>query len=143
MRLGAPAALEFTPDAQFVGNGIIVNGQLSALTINQNKTDFARQFVNCTDAAKSRCAEFQAIYKSLNNQQYVDKLFQTTGVTASASDRAALVSGLNAETETRASVLQKVVDGITVIAEGNQQFTTSFGKAFYDKEFNRAFVWME
>jgi hypothetical protein len=40
-------------------------------------------------------------------------------------------------------VLQKVVDGIVVIAEGNQQFTTSYGQAFYNSEFNRAFVQLE
>jgi hypothetical protein len=81
----------------------------------------------------------------LNNQQFVDKLFLTTGVNASAADRAALVNGLNASpaTETRASVLQKVVDGIVVISEGNRQFTTSYGQAFYNAEFNRAFVQME
>ena len=36
-----PKLSEFTPDAQFVGAGIIVNGQLSAAKINQNKADFA------------------------------------------------------------------------------------------------------
>jgi len=136
---------EFIPDAQFVGNGIIVNGQLSGAQINQNKAAFAAQFVNCTDGTKYRCAEFKAIYDALNNQQYVDKLFQTTGANASASDRAALVNGLNASpaTETRATVLQRVVDGINVIAEGNQQFTTSYGQAFYNAELNRAFVQLE
>jgi hypothetical protein len=140
-----PKLSEFTPDAQFVGNGILVNGALSGAKINQNKADFAAQFVNCTDATKSRCAEFKAIYDKLNNQQYVDKLFETTGVNASPSERAALVNGLNASqpTETRATVLQKVVDGIVVIAEGNQTFTTSYGHAFYDSEFNRAFVLLE
>jgi hypothetical protein len=39
--------------------------------------------------------------------------------------------------------LRKVVDGAVVIAEGNQQFTTSYGRAFYEKEFNAAFVLME
>src|SRR3989440_5501724 len=116
-----PKLSEFTPDAQFVGTGILVNSQLSAAKINQNKADFAAQFVNCTDPAKYRCAEFKMIYDGLDNQQYVDKLFQMTGVNASASDRAALVNGLNGGTETQASVLQKVVDGIVVIAEGNQQ----------------------
>ena len=82
-----PKLSEFTPDAQFVGNGIIVNGQLSGAQINQNKAAFAAQFVNCVDATKYRCAEFKAIYDGLSNQQYVDKLFQTTGVNASASDR--------------------------------------------------------
>jgi hypothetical protein len=140
-----PKLSEFIPDAQFVGAGIIVNGQLSGAKINQNKADFAQQFVNCTDLAKYRCAEFKAIYDGLNNQQYVDKLFQTTGVNASVSDRAALVNGLNANpaTETRASVLQKIVDGINVISEGNQQFTTTYGQAFYNSESNRAFVLLE
>jgi uncharacterized repeat protein (TIGR01451 family) len=138
-----PKLSEFTPDAQFVGNGIIVNGQLSGTKINQNKTDFAAQFVNCEDAIRYRCAEFRALYGGLSDQEYVDKLFQTTGVNAGASDRAALVNGLNNRTETRASVLQKVVDGITVISEGNQQFTTTYGQAFYNSELNRAFVQME
>jgi hypothetical protein len=138
-----PKLSEFIPDAQFVGNGIVVNGQLSGAKINQNKAAFAALFVNCTDATKYRCQEFKAIYDPLNNQQYVDKLFLTTGVNASASDRAALVNGLNGGTETRATVLQKVVDGINVIAEGNQEFTTTYGQAFYNNEFNRAFVLLE
>jgi hypothetical protein len=138
-----PKLSEFTPDAQFVGAGIIINGQLAGAAINQNKANLATQFVNCVDPAKSRCAEFKAIYDGLNNQQYVDKLFETTGVNASASDRVALVNGLNGGSETRASVLRKVVDGINVISEGNQQFTTSYGQAFYYAEFNRAFVLLE
>jgi hypothetical protein len=138
-----PKLSEFIPDAQFVGNGIVVNGQLSGAVINQNKAAFAALFVNCTDATKYRCAEFKAIYDPLNNQQYVDKLFLTTGVNASATDRAALVNGLNGGTETRASVLQKVVDGINVISEGNQQFTTTYGQAFYDQQFTRVFVLLE
>jgi len=140
-----PKLSEFLPDAQFVDNGIVVNGQLSGAKINENKAAFAALFINCTDAMKYRCAEFKAIYDGLTNQQYVDKLFQTTGVNADASDRAALVNGLNANpaTETRASVLQKVVDGVNVIAEGNQQFTTTYGQTFYNNEFNRAFVQLE
>jgi hypothetical protein len=140
-----PKLSEFLPDAQFVGNGIVVNGQLSAAKINQNRGDFAAQFVNCTDAAKYRCAEFKAIYDGLTNQQFVDKLFETTGVNASAADRVPLVNGLNANpaTETRASVLQKIVDGTVVLGEGNQQFTTTYGQAFYEQQFTRAFVQLE
>jgi hypothetical protein len=139
-----PKLSEFTPDAQFVGAGIVVSGQLSGAKIEQNKAAFAQQFVNCTDPAKYRCGEFKAIYDGLSNQAYVDKLFQTTGVNASATDRAALVNELNANPTTgRAMVLQKVVDGITVISEGNQQFNTTYGQAFYNSEFNRAFVQLE
>jgi hypothetical protein len=142
--LGRPPKLsEFTPDALTVGNGIVVNGQLSGAQINQNKAAFAATFANCVDATKYRCAEFKAIYDALSNQAFVDKLFQTTGVNASAADRAALVSGLDGGTETRANVLQKVVDGINVISEGNQQFTTTYGQAFYNAQLNRAFVQLE
>jgi hypothetical protein len=142
--LGRPPKLsEFTPDALFVGNEIIVGGQLSAAKINQNKADFAAQFVNCIDATKYRCAEFKALYDGTTNQQYVDKLFLNTGINAGPIERAALVKGLDGLTETRASVLQKVVDGIVVISEGNQRFTTNYGQLFYTSEFNRAFVQLE
>jgi DnaJ-class molecular chaperone len=137
-----PKLSEFITDTQFVANGIVVNGQLSAAVINQNKAAFAAQFANCTDATKSRCAEFKARYDGLNNTQYVDKLFQTTGVNASATNRVDLVNSIGAN-QTRATVLQKVVDGINVISEGNQQFTTTYGQAFYDQQFNRAFVLLE
>jgi hypothetical protein len=143
-----PKLAEFTPDAQFVGNGIVVGGHLSAAQINQNKAALAAQFVNCTDATKYRCAEFKAIYDTLSNQAYVDKLFQTTGVISNPSDKNRIdlvdgLNGLNGKTETRASVLQKVVDGINVIAEGEQEFMTPYGQAFYNSEFNRAFVALE
>ena len=138
-----PKLSEFTPDAQFVGAGILVNSQLSAAKINQNKADFAAQFVNCVDATKSRCAEFKGIYDGLDNKQYVDKLFLNTGVNASTSDRTALIIGLNEGTQTRADVLQKVVDGVTVLGEGNQRFDTTYGQAFYNSESNRAFVLLE
>jgi hypothetical protein len=137
-----PKLSEFITDAQFVGNGIIVNGQLSAAKINQNKAAFAQQFVNCTDATKYRCAEFKAIYDGLTNTQFVDKLFQTTGVNATATERIDLVNSIGAS-QTRGSIVQKVVDGINVISEGNQQFTTTYGQAFYNAEFNRAFVQLE
>lgn len=131
----APYLSEFTPDRAVVSNGIIVNNQLSGAVIDQNKLTLAEQFV--------QRAEFVARYGALTNQQYVDKLFETTGINASPVDRTALVNGLNNMSETRASVLLKVVDGIHVISEGNQQFTTSYGEAFYDKQFNPAFVHMQ
>ncbi len=78
-------------------------------------------------------------------QAYGNKLFLTTGINASAPDWAALVNGLNANpaTETRAGVLQKVVGRSNRLGEGNQQFTTTYGQAFYNAEFNRAFVQLQ
>jgi len=126
---------EFTHDAVTVGQGIVVNDALAPDVMNANKQAFVNEFVTR--------AEFRAIYDNLNNTQYVDKLFQTTGVTPSASDRQALIDGLNASTETRASVLFKVVDGTQTITGGVLVFNTTYGKAFYDNLFNAAFVQME
>ena len=120
-----------------VANGIVVNDQLDPNVINANKHAFVDQFVNTT--------AFKAKYDSLSNSQFVDTLFTTTGINASASDKAALVSGLNAQpaTETRSSVVFKVVDGTTTQAGGALTFNTTYGQAFYNKEFDDAFVFME
>lgn len=128
------AGSEFTRDASTVSNGIVVNNQLSPSVINANKQAFVNEFVTRP--------EFRAIYDGLSNTQYVDRLFQTTGIPPTADERNALI----AEAGTaggRASVLFKVVDGTTTIAEGHLVFNTRYGKAFYDGRFNQAFVQME
>jgi len=130
-----PSYQEFLRDFGQVRNGIIQNNQLSAAAIEQNKKTFAEEF--------TRRAEFRSLSDPLSNFDYVERLFQTTGISVSPTEKQELVNGLNNQTETRASVLQKVVDGTVVIAEGNQQFTTPYGRAFYEKEFNAAFVLME
>jgi hypothetical protein len=126
---------EFTRDAATLGQGIVVNNALAPDVINANKQGFVNAFVTRAD--------FKAIYDGLDNTQYVDRLFQTTGVTPSGTDRQALINGLNGGTETRASVLFKVVDGTQTITGGLLVFNTTYGKAFYDKLFNAAFVQME
>ncbi|HEY6660985.1 MAG TPA: S8 family serine peptidase [Pyrinomonadaceae bacterium] len=126
---------EFTRDAATVSAGIVVNDSLAPAVINANKQAFVNQFVTR--------AEFRAIYDGLNNTQYVDKLFQTTGVAPTAAERQALIDGLGNASETRASVLFKVVDGTLTITDGALVFQTNYGKAFYDNLFNAAFVQME
>src|SRR6185436_10602945 len=59
------------------------------------------------------------------------------------ADKQALVNGLNGATETRGSVLHKVVNGTRVIAEGQIEIIAAYGKAFYDSQLNPAFVQME
>ena len=126
---------EFTRDTVTVSQGIVVNDALAPDVMNANKQAFANAFVTRP--------EFRAIYDNLNNTQFVDKLFQTTGITPSASGRQALIDGLNGGGETRGSVLFKVVDGTTTGAGGVLTFNTTYGKAFYDSLFNAAFVQME
>jgi subtilisin family serine protease len=132
---GTGADSEFTRDAATVGTGIVVNDALDHDRINANKQAFVNEFVTRF--------EFRQMYQALNNTQYVDKLFQTTGVTPTAAERQALIDGLNNSSETRASVLFKVVDGTTTVTGGLLVFNTNYGKAFYDNLFNAAFVQME
>ena len=129
------AADEFTRDAAIVGQGIVVNNALDPNVINANKQAFVNQFVTR--------AEFKAIYDGLNNTEYVNKLFQTTAVTPSAPDRQVLIDGLNGGSQSRATVLLKIVDGTTTTTGGVLRFDTPYGRAFYDSLFNAAFVQME
>ena len=97
--------------------------------------------------------EFVAKYGGLDNTLYTQELFNTTGISqeqfnspganSMAELKQALVNGLTNGAETRASVLRKIVDGTVVISEGNVQFTTPYGQAFYDLEYRRVFVYME
>jgi len=132
-----PLYSDYIADMRQVANGIVVNDQLDPNVINANKRAFVDQFVNTT--------AFKAKYDSLNNQQFVDTLFTTTGINASATDRQPLVNGLNAQpaTETRSSVVFKVVDGTFTLPGGILRFDTTYGQAFYNKEFDDAFVFME
>jgi hypothetical protein len=59
------------------------------------------------------------------------------------SERSALVNDLDSGTETRSSVVFKVVDGTQTMTDGALVFQTTYGKAFFDQEFDAAFVFME
>jgi uncharacterized delta-60 repeat protein len=130
-----PTFLEFMSDMPQLVNGIIVGGAISGPVIEANRAQYLAQFV--------QRSEFLNIYGALSNQGYVDKLFLTTGTSVSDADRQALVTGLNGGTETRSSVLHKVVNGTRVISEGQIEIITVYGKAFSDTQFNPAFVQME
>jgi hypothetical protein len=133
---GTTSDNEFTRDAGTVATGIVVNDALEPNIINANKQAFVNEFVTRS--------EFRAIYDGLSNSQYVDKLFQTTAVTPTSNERQALIDELNANApNAKASVLFKVVDGTTTGTGGLLTFNTNYGKAFYDNQFNAAFVQME
>jgi uncharacterized repeat protein (TIGR01451 family) len=131
-----PRFTDYIADMTQVVQGIVVNNALDPAVINANKRAFVDQFVTR--------AEFKTAYPdAMTNQAFVDKLFFTTGITPTADERNALVNGLNGGTETRSSVVFKVVDGTQTIADGALVFQTTYGKAYFDKEFDDAFVFME
>ena len=130
-----PTFLEFMRDTQQVANGIIVANQVSGAIVEQNRAQYLIEFM--------QRAEFVALYGSLSNQEYVNKLFMTTGIAVSDADRQALIAGLNNGSETRATVLHKIVNGTRVISESVFEVIAAYGKAFCDAQFNPAFVQME
>ena len=130
-----PRYSEYIADMATVAQGIVVNDKLAPDVINANKRAFVEAFIN-------RPA-FQAIYGSLNPTQFVDKLSQTTGVALSSDDRTALINEITANPANKGSVVFKVVDGTNTITDGALVFQTTYGKAFFDKEFDDAFVFME
>ena len=131
-----PKYTDYIADMATVSQGIVVNNALDPNVINANKQAFVQNFINR--------AEFQAIYGALNPTQFVDKLAQTTGVPVAPADRQALIDEVTANANNKANVVFKVVDGAVAINnEGHLNFTTTYGKAYFDKEFNDCFVFME
>jgi hypothetical protein len=130
-----PNYLEFMHDMNQVSEGIVVGNQISGAVVEANRNRLAGEFV--------LRPEFVAKYGGLNNTLYVQELFNTTGITPTAAEKQSLIDGLDNSTETRASVLRKVVDGTVVISESNVQFTTTYGQAFYNQEYRRLFVYLE
>jgi len=124
---------EFTRDHAAVSAGIVVNNQLDQTVMYANKQAFVNQFVTRAD--------FLSIYGGLDNEHYVDKLFQTTAITPTAEERQELINGLSAGNETRASVLFKIVDGRT--EDSVPVLQTRYGQLFYNQQLNPGFVQME
>ena len=128
-----PKYTDYIADMATVAQGIVVNDKLDPNVINNNKQAFVANFITRP--------EFQQIYGALTPTQFVDKLSQTTGVALSSTDRTALIN--EATAGNKASVVFKVVDGTTTITDGALVFNTTYGKAFYDKEFDDTFVFIE
>jgi subtilisin family serine protease len=104
-----PDYSEFVPDLASVSGFLDVN-QLEAA-----KVAFIAAFM-------ARPA-FVSAYNSLTNQQYVDTLLNTAGVTLlpSPATRQAMIDGLNNSTMTRAAVLRQIVESGEVSAKYNHQ----------------------
>jgi len=114
-----PRYREFLRDTQELGRGVVVGLSGWEAQLEANQLSYFDEFVTHPD--------FTATYAGLTNEQYVDALNANTGNSLSVSERNALVQGLNGMTETRATVLRKVVE--------DADFTA--------REFKPAFVLME
>jgi Tol biopolymer transport system component len=133
-----PQYAEYLTDASQITQGIIVNDKLAPDVINANKHAFVDQFINRP--------EFHARFDGLTNAQFVDRLFETTGIAPTAAERDLLIAELangGGSNSAKSSVVFKVVDGTETITDGALVFQTRYGLAFYNKEFDAVFVFME
>ena len=106
-----PRMEQFFLDQKRVGQNVIVGAPGWEALLNQNKATFANEWVT-----RSR---FQSEYPlSMTNEQFVDKLYLTAGVSDPAT-RNAMVNGLNSGTETRGSVVKTIA--LSNAVGGNQQ----------------------
>jgi len=114
-----PRMSEFIADERTISEGVIVGQPGWQDKLEANKQAFINDWV--THPA------FVSLFGTMTNAQFVDALLRNAGLTLSASDRQALIDGLNNGTLTRAQVLRQIVENT----------------AFVDREFNRAFVLMQ
>jgi hypothetical protein len=119
----SPTFAEFVADVTQMRGNLVVGQGFWVLIMEGNKDIFASRVFNRP--------EFQARYNGLTNPQYVDKLFQTQGITPTQSERNALIASLDCPIPSgcrgRPNVLRKIVEH----------------PAFDRKVFNEAFVTME
>jgi len=120
-----PTFAEFVPDAAELGRNVVVgSAEPWRARLEDNILLYTLRFFFRAD--------FQGRYNGLTNSQYVDKLFETQGLTPSSSERNQLINSLDNCTNTigcamRWSVLRKIVER----------------QAFDRAVFNEAFVTME
>jgi hypothetical protein len=125
---GTPVPLtlnEFSPDAQTIGQGVVVNQAGWETALENNKQAFANAFVQ-------RARFVSAFSTSLTPAQFVDRLFANAGVVPSSADRTSAINEFGGAVNTadraaRARVVRTVAETAALIQQ----------------EFNRAFVLMQ
>ena len=110
-----PQYSEFMPDTGTIAQGLVVGLPGWEGVLAANKQAFVNAWV--------QRSEFQAAYGGLSNEAYVDTLISHTGVMFSQSERAKLVSDLNADTASRAEVLRAIAENDRFVnAKRNSMF---------------------
>ncbi len=96
-----PRYADFIRDIQILGRGVIPGMEDQDKELQKNLNEFAAKWVE-------RIA-FEERYARVNDEQYVNLLIANTGISLSPAERATILSGLSAGTDSRADVLLKVV----------------------------------
>jgi hypothetical protein len=114
---GMPRYREFLRDTREIGRNVVVNQAGWEQTLEANKQEFARQFV--------QRPEFVAQFPlSMTAAQFVDKLFLNSEATPTQAERDAAIAAFGAGgTDGRAAALRSVADSGSVY---NRQFNPAF-----------------
>lgn len=114
---GLPRRNEFVTDTQEIQKGVVVGQAGWEQKLEQNKQAFALAWVN-------RAAFIAEHPLSQTAEQFVDSLFQTSGVTPTGAERAAAISAFGAGGASgRAAALRNV-------AESQSVFISHYNRAF-------------
>jgi Calx-beta domain len=113
-----PRYREFLRDMQEIGRGFVVGAPGWEALLEAKKQSFIQEWMNRQT--------FKTLYDGKSDAEFVDALFLNAGV-SDLTTRNSMISGLQAGTETRGSVLRKMTDL----------------EAFSQKEINPAFVLMQ
>ena len=116
---------EFLPDTQQIGSGVIVNQGNWQQQLEDNKNAFAAAFAQREQFAT-------AFPSSLTPAEFVDKLFQNTGVSPTTADRNAAINEFGGAADTS-----------NLAARGRSLRDVAENATFNQQEFNRAFVLMQ
>jgi hypothetical protein len=116
---------EFKPDAQAIGQGVIVNQAGWEQQLAANKELFATEFVQRPRLAAS-------YPMTMTPDQFVDRLYLNAGVTPAAIDRAAVVSEFGFATNSSDQ-----------LARGRALRRVAENSVLRQQELNRAFVLMQ
>lgn len=111
----------FLTDSRTISNGVVVLSPGWEAKLEANKVAFAQAFV--------QRSQFVSLYpQGMAAAQYVDSLFQKTGITPTTQDRDAAIAAYGSgNTAGRAAALRSIAENA----------------AFQQREFNSAFVLME
>ncbi len=95
-----PRYADFMNSARTVGRGVIEGQPTEARQLETKLRELAEEWI--------RQSAFTKVYDQLDNAHYVDRLSQNAGLSLDSAERSALIDGLAAGHETRATVLLKI-----------------------------------
>ena len=95
-----PRYADFMSDARTIGRGVMEGQVAEEGQMETNLGEFTEEW--------TRRIAFTRIYDQFDNAQYVERLSQNAGLSLDSAERSALIDGLSAGHETRATVLLKM-----------------------------------